>query len=91
VCEEYEAMTPDSPVIVTASSNNATSYRLKGESLERWVSIPEDEKDKNPVLMIEVSEEDTYIKEITAINTKNIETLTVTVQDSSGSEVRWLR
>ena len=80
-------MLPEYNNPVETSSNNENADDLRSEETPRWESNPEEDNNENPTITVTVSEEDSFISEVTLDRTQNIDSITVTVVDEEGNEV----
>ena len=84
-----DTMSPDIDRPLLTSSNQEEADNLKSEESPRWESNPEEDGSNNPTISVDVSDEDSYISEVELHRTGNVDTVTVTVYDSQGIEVRF--
>lgn len=83
------AMSPDIDNAVVTSSNNDDVDNLRSKDSPRWESNPQEDGFNNPTITVTVSEEDSFISDVTLERTQNIESIAVTVFNSDGIEVRF--
>ena len=87
ICEEDDAMSPDSLSDVTTSSNNDDAALLKDILSPRWASNPEEDGDANPTITVVFSDMNAYVEYIQFRWPQNIDEITVTLIDEDDNEV----
>ena len=71
---------------MNSSSNIDDVEKLFEDDDDKWTSA---EEDSNPTVTVTVSDEDSFIKDITVEDSSNVVAVEVTVYDENGEEVRY--
>lgn len=80
-------MAPEQNNPVVASSNNDNVDDLRSEESPRWESNPEEDNFDDVTVTVTVSDEDSFVNEVSVDRTQNIDNITVTLVDSEGNVV----
>ena len=84
-CDEIDAMEPSLNNPLESTSNDEDLDLLRSNETESWESNPQE--DNEPTITVTVSETDSVVKSLSVKDSENIDSITVTVYNSTGEEV----